>query len=82
MSHGTQAESLQVAHAVRFLGTIWGQPLKELFKASSVVCVPSRYEPFGIAVLEVTRLVHVCGMTRSCVRHDSFKCGLCVTSFL
>lgn len=47
-----QAESLQVAHAVRFLGTIWGQPLKDLFKASSVVCVPSRYEPFGIAVLE------------------------------
>jgi glycosyltransferase involved in cell wall biosynthesis len=47
-----QAYQLGVAHAVRFLGTIWGQPLKDLFKACTLVCVPSRYEPFGITVLE------------------------------
>jgi hypothetical protein len=30
---------------VRFFGTLWGKPLKDIFKASEVVCVPSRYEP-------------------------------------
>ena len=33
---------------MRFLGTIWGKPLKALFKACSVVCVPSRCK-FGSA---------------------------------
>ena len=35
--------------------SVWnlpGQPLKDLFKACTLVCVPSRYEPFGITVLE------------------------------
>jgi glycosyltransferase involved in cell wall biosynthesis len=43
---------LGVSHAVRFLGFRSGRPLIDLFKASDVVVVPSRNEPFGIVVLE------------------------------
>jgi len=47
-----RANQLGVQHAVRFLGTMSGEPLKELFKAADAICVPSRNEPFGIVVLE------------------------------
>ncbi|EKX50475.1 hypothetical protein GUITHDRAFT_103709 [Guillardia theta CCMP2712] len=46
------ARELNVGHAVRFLGTMSGTPLKDLLKATDMVCVPSRNEPFGIVVLE------------------------------
>ena len=39
-------------HATRFLGHNNGWRLADLFKASDVVCVPSRNEPFGIVILE------------------------------
>jgi glycosyltransferase involved in cell wall biosynthesis len=48
-----RAHELRVAHAVRFLGTMGPNgDLVNLFKSTDVVCVPSRNEPFGIAVLE------------------------------
>jgi glycosyltransferase involved in cell wall biosynthesis len=47
-----RAHELGVAHAVRFLGSVSGAPLVELFKSADCVCVPSRNEPFGIVVLE------------------------------
>ncbi len=47
-----QAWSLGVSHATRFLGYRSGQELVNIYKASDVVCVPSRNEPFGIVILE------------------------------
>jgi glycosyltransferase involved in cell wall biosynthesis len=47
-----QARRLSITHATRFLGYQNGWILKDLFKASDCVCVPSRNEPFGIVVLE------------------------------
>jgi len=47
-----RSEELGIQHAVRFLGSMTGEPLKELFKVADCVCVPSRNEPFGIVVLE------------------------------
>jgi glycosyltransferase involved in cell wall biosynthesis len=48
-----RAHELRVAHAVRFLGAMGPNgDLVNLFKSTDVVCVPSRNEPFGIAVLE------------------------------
>jgi len=46
------AWSLGVSHATRFLGYRSGQELINLYKASDLVCVPSRNEPFGIVILE------------------------------
>lgn len=47
-----KARRMGVAHATRFLGFMNGWRLKDLFKASDCVCVPSRNEPFGIVILE------------------------------
>jgi glycosyltransferase involved in cell wall biosynthesis len=46
------ARQMGITHATRFLGYKNGWLLKDLFKASDCVCVPSRNEPFGIVVLE------------------------------
>jgi len=47
-----QARSMGISHATRFLGYTNGWKLVDLYKASDVVCVPSRNEPFGIIILE------------------------------
>jgi glycosyltransferase involved in cell wall biosynthesis len=48
-----RAHELGVAHAVRFLGAMGADgDLVNLFKATDVVVVPSRNEPFGIVILE------------------------------
>ncbi len=47
-----RAHQLGVSHATRFLGHKSGKELKDLFKATDCVVVPSRNEPFGIVVLE------------------------------
>ena len=47
-----RARQCGVAHATRFLGYRNGQELVDLYKATDVVCVPSRNEPFGITILE------------------------------
>jgi glycosyltransferase involved in cell wall biosynthesis len=47
-----RACSLGVSHTTRFLGYRSGQELINFYKASDVVCVPSRNEPFGIVILE------------------------------
>lgn len=41
-----------VYHATRFLGSVNGWRLKDLFKSADCVVVPSRNEPFGIVILE------------------------------
>ncbi len=43
---------LGVSDSCRFLGHVPDKDLTELYKASDLVCVPSRNEPFGIVVLE------------------------------
>ncbi len=48
----TLANQLGVGHAVRWLGHRTGYDLTNLFKASDIVAVPSRNEPFGIVILE------------------------------
>ena len=54
MRHSVQEQAghLGVQHATRFLGFQNGWLLKDLFKATDCVCVPSRNEPFGIIILE------------------------------
>lgn len=47
-----QAKNMGVAHATRFLGFKSGWHLSDLYKASDIVCMPSRNEPFGIVLLE------------------------------
>eukprot|EP00802_Teleaulax_amphioxeia_P005489 Tamp_05493.p1 GENE.Tamp_05493~~Tamp_05493.p1 ORF type:complete len:700 (+),score=90.02 Tamp_05493:299-2398(+) len=47
-----RVQELGVESAVRFLGSMSGLPLVQLFKSADCVCVPSRNEPFGIVVLE------------------------------
>ncbi len=47
-----QARRLGISHATRFLGFQNGAALKDLFRATDCVCVPSRNEPFGIVILE------------------------------
>jgi glycosyltransferase involved in cell wall biosynthesis len=46
------AQRLGVSHAVRLLGDVRGRFLHDLFKATDIVAVPSRNEPFGIVILE------------------------------
>ena len=47
-----RVQELGVASAVRFLGSMSGRPLVELFKSTDCVCIPSRSGPLGIVVLE------------------------------
>jgi len=47
-----QARNAGVSHATRFLGMQNSWRLKDLFKSTDCVCVPSRNEPFGIVILE------------------------------
>jgi len=47
-----QAQSTGVSHATRFVGMQSPWVLKNLFKSTDCVCVPSRNEPFGIVILE------------------------------
>lgn len=47
-----QACHTGVSHATRFLGVQKSWGLRDLFKATDCVCVPSRNEPFGIVILE------------------------------
>ena len=47
-----RAKEIGVHHATRFIGFSNGWKLSDLYKASDVVCMPSRNEPFGIVLLE------------------------------
>ena len=47
-----RTQELGVDSAVRFLGSMSGLSLLQLFKSADCVCIPSRNEPFGIVVLE------------------------------
>lgn len=47
-----KARCLGVNHATRFLGYRDGWRLVDLYKATDIVCIPSRNEPFGIVILE------------------------------
>ncbi len=47
-----RARDMGIVHATRFPGYLQGWRLVDLYKATDVVCVPSRNEPFGIVLLE------------------------------
>jgi len=47
-----RSHHLGISHATRFVGHQNGNALKDLFKATDCVSVPSRNEPFGIVILE------------------------------
>eukprot|EP00184_Porphyridium_aerugineum_P005334 CAMPEP_0184700954 /NCGR_PEP_ID=MMETSP0313-20130426/17270_1 /TAXON_ID=2792 /ORGANISM="Porphyridium aerugineum, Strain SAG 1380-2" /LENGTH=473 /DNA_ID=CAMNT_0027160835 /DNA_START=236 /DNA_END=1657 /DNA_ORIENTATION=- len=71
-----RAFTLGVSHAVKFLGSMKGQPLIDLFKACDVVAIPSRNEPFGIVTLEAWAaskpvVVTKSGGPREFVWHDN-----------
>ncbi|GAB0493408.1 hypothetical protein MMPV_004690 [Pyropia vietnamensis] len=66
---------LGVSGAVFFTGSLSGQPLVDLFKATDVVAIPSRNEPFGIVTLEAWAsnkpvVVTTSGGPREFVWHD------------
>ncbi|MFA7676582.1 MAG: glycosyltransferase family 4 protein [Candidatus Omnitrophota bacterium] len=70
-----RAEHLGVSQAARFLGYYNGWRLVDLYKASDLVCMPSRNEPFGIVLLEAWSagkpvVVSVCGGPQEVVWHD------------
>lgn len=54
MRHGLEerAAHLGIGHATRFLGWRGGEALADIYRATDIVCVPSRNEPFGIVILE------------------------------
>mmetsp|Transcript_5023 Transcript_5023/g.12688 ORF Transcript_5023/g.12688 Transcript_5023/m.12688 type:complete len:257 (-) Transcript_5023:139-909(-) len=69
-----RTHDLGVSNSVRFLGSMNGRPLVELFKSADCVCIPSRNEPFGIVVLESWAsgkpvVVTSCGGPREFVSH-------------
>ena len=70
-----RAHQLGISYATRFLGHKSGGELKDLFKATDCVVVPSRNEPFGIVVLEAWSagkpvVATVNGGPRELVWHD------------
>ncbi|KAK1869798.1 hypothetical protein I4F81_012264 [Pyropia yezoensis] len=70
-----RAAELGISGAVFFTGSLSGQPLVDLFKATDVVAIPSRNEPFGIVTLEAWAsnkpvVVTTSGGPREFVWHD------------
>jgi len=47
-----RARELGISHATRFLGFVPYREFLEILNACDIVCLPSRNEPFGIALLE------------------------------
>ncbi len=47
-----KVSNMGISFATRFIGSVSGWRLTDLYKACDVVCVPSRNEPFGIVILE------------------------------
>ncbi|MEM2535940.1 MAG: glycosyltransferase family 4 protein, partial [Candidatus Hadarchaeales archaeon] len=47
-----RARELGVGHVVKFLGFLPLRKYIEILRASDIVCIPSRNEPFGIVLLE------------------------------
>lgn len=71
-----RAHELGVAASVCFTGKMSGQPLVDLFKATDLVAIPSRNEPFGIVTLEAWAsnkpvVVTMSGGPREFVWHDN-----------
>lgn len=48
----TRRNSLGVAHAAHFVGFVPYSELLEILNSADIVCIPSRNEPFGIALLQ------------------------------
>jgi glycosyltransferase involved in cell wall biosynthesis len=71
-----RAHALGVAGSICFTGSMGGQNLVDLFKATDLVAIPSRNEPFGIVVLEAWAaskpvVVTKSGGPREFVWHDN-----------
>mmetsp|Transcript_10227 Transcript_10227/g.21451 ORF Transcript_10227/g.21451 Transcript_10227/m.21451 type:complete len:507 (+) Transcript_10227:221-1741(+) len=71
-----RTHDLGCAGSVKFLGSMKGQALVDLFKATDVVAIPSRNEPFGIVTLEAWAaskpvVVTKSGGPREFVWHDN-----------
>lgn len=71
-----RVHELGVAGSVNFPGAMSGQPLVDLFKATDLVAIPSRNEPFGIVTLEAWAsnkpvVVTKSGGPREFVWHDN-----------
>ncbi|MBU2541665.1 MAG: glycosyltransferase family 4 protein [Candidatus Omnitrophica bacterium] len=46
------ARHMGLSSATKFLGYVNGWRLIDLYRASDIICIPSRNEPFGIVILE------------------------------
>ena len=44
--------TLGLDHSVRFAGRVAGEPKRALFRDARIVCLPSRYETYGITAIE------------------------------
>lgn len=72
----SRVHALGIAGSICFTGSMSGQDLVDLFKATDVVAIPSRNEPFGIVVLEAWAsakpvVVTTSGGPREFVWHDN-----------
>lgn len=71
-----RVHEMGVAGSVCFTGQMSGQPLVDMFKATDLVAIPSRNEPFGIVTLEAWAsnkpvVVTKSGGPREFVWHDN-----------
>lgn len=65
-----RAHELGVAGSIRFTGSMGGQGLVDLYKATDLVAIPSRNEPFGIVCLEAWASSKPIVVTQACGPRD------------
>lgn len=65
-----RANELGVASSIRFTGSMSGQALVDLYKATDLVAIPSRNEPFGIVCLEAWASSKPIVVTKACGPRD------------
>lgn len=65
-----RVNELGIGGSVKFTGSMSGQPLVDLFKATDLVAIPSRNEPFGIVCLEAWASCKPIVVTSTCGPRD------------
>lgn len=64
-----QAQSLGIADKIKWVGHVEDDKLSDYYRAASVFCMPSRYEPFGMVSIEAM----ACGTPSVVTVHGGLK---------